>query len=299
MSNTENIYEQVTNKIIADLEQGKVTWRQPWSIGQLPNRPRRSNGVAYSGINTLLLWSAAAAKGYKSPFWFTFKQAANMKATVRDEEKTRGTPVVYGSSYPKTIIDENGRPKQTTIPFLRVFEVFNADQIDDLPGAYSVPQDQEAISAQARVAELEEFFRQTKADIITGPEPLYRKDKDLIEMPPFEAFTTAPDYYATLGHELTHWTGHSSRLARTFGKKPGDDVYAREELIAELGASFLAADLGLAANVQSQRSAYIQHYVKILKNDKRFIFRAASSAQKAVEYLHGLQRKNDGNPHFK
>lgn len=290
MTTTNDIYQQVTDKIIADLENGLLTWRKPWSGDNLAVRPLRSIDVPYSGINTIMLWAVASQQGYLSPYWMTYKQAVAMKAQVRKGEKS--AQVVYADKMVKDETDANGQPTQTHIPFLKVYNVFNASQIEGLPEAYyKAPEIPEPNSDQ-RIEELEEFFRQTKADIVTGTEASYSITLDRVQMPPFETFESAPDYYSVLAHEMTHWTRHEKRLDRSFGRKSwGDEGYAQEELVAELGACFLGADLGFAPKNQEQHAAYIQDWLTVLKNDKKFIFQAAAHAQRATEYLQGLQQK--------
>jgi len=177
------------------------------------------------------------------------------------------------------------------IPFLKQYAVFNAEQIEGLPAAfYKHPEPPADINPEQRIEALETFFRETKAEIVTGKEAAYFLDRDRIEMPPFECFDSAVDYYATLSHELTHWVGHPSRLNREFNSKAGNkEGYAKEELVAELGACFLAADLGFEPTLREDHAAYIQNWLKVLKGDKQFIFRAAAHAQRAVEYVKGLQ----------
>lgn len=288
-----DIYTRITNKIIADLEQGQLTWRKPWSAEHLAGnviRPLRWNDVPYTGVNTLLLWATAAEKGYAHPHWMTFKQAIELKANVRKGEK--GTQVVYADKLTKEEEGDNGEVKTSRIPFLKCYTVFNVAQIEGLPEAFYQLPEPKAGNPETRNAELEQFFAQTKADIYTGTEASYAQSTDRIQMPPFESFTSAADYYSVLAHELTHWTKHPKRLDRDFGRKRfGDEGYAKEELVAELGSCFLAADLGLEPMPQEHHAAYIQSWLSVLQNDKRFIFTAASHAQKAVEHTWSLQSK--------
>lgn len=295
MTATNDIYQRITDKIVSDLEKGELTWRKPWSGGNLAIKPLRANSVPYTGINTIMLWATAAEQGYASPYWMTFKQAISMKASIRKGEKS--TQVVYADKMVRDETDDKGETTQKQIPFLKVYNVFNASQIEGLPEAfYEVPEVKE--NPEQRIEELEEFFRQTKAQITTGHKAAYYIGNDYIEMPPFELFEDAPSYYATLSHELTHWTRHPSRLNRDFNRKVwGDEGYAKEELVAELGACFLGGDLGFEPVTKEQHSAYIQSWLEVLKNDKRFIFQAAAFAQRAVEYVTGLQdKKTAKNP---
>lgn len=290
MSN--DIYDRITQKIITDLEKGELTWRKPWSSENLASnvqRPLRWNDIPYTGINTIMLWATTYESGFTSAYWMTYKQATELKAHVRKGEKS--TFVVYADKIVKEDIDSEGKPTVQKIPFLKSYNVFNASQIDGLPEKFYQRPVVETVNPQQRVEALESFFAQTQAEIYTGTEAAYYIGKDKIEMPPFECFLDAPNYYATLAHELTHWTRHPSRLNRDFNRKKfGDEGYAKEELVAELGACFLGADLGFEPMSQEQHAAYIQSWLKVLKDDKRFIILAASYAQKAIEYVNQLQQ---------
>lgn len=285
-----DVYTRVTARIIMDLEQGNLTWRKPWNSDHLAGlvcRPLRWNNISYTGINTIVLWATAAEKGYILPHWMTFKQAIDLKAAVCKGEK--GTQIVYADSIVKQKEDDNGEEQTYKIPYLKTYTVFNASQIDGLPDHFYQKPQPEQLNDKQRITELEKFFTKTKADIYTGTLASYSQTTDRIQMPPFESFETTLDYYATLAHEVCHWTKHPKRLDRDFGRKRfGDEGYAKEELVGELGACFLAADLGFAPKSLEQSSAYIQFWLKALKDDKRLIFNAASHAQKAVEYLHGI-----------
>lgn len=287
----QDIYKQVTDKIIADLEQGELTWLKPWSAGNMDGRivrPLRHNGTPYSGINVLMLWGTALEAGHNSPYWMTFKQAKELGAHVRKGE--RGNPVVYANTITKTEEGADGTEEERTIPFMKVYSVFNVEQIDGLPDHYyAIPAP--IIDPALRIEHAENFFTATGADIRHGGNRAYYSGgNDHVQMPPFECFRSPESYYATLAHELTHWTKHKSRLDREFGRKRwGDEAYAREELVAELGAAFLCADLALTPEPGSDHAAYIQSWLKVLKDDKRVIFAAAAHAQRAADFLHGLQ----------
>lgn len=289
----QDIYQKVTDRIIADLEKGELTWLKPWSAGNLEGRitkPLRHNGQPYSGINVLMLWDAAVERGYLSPIWMTYKQASELGAHVRKGE--RGNPVVYANTITKTEEQEDGTEEERSIPFMKAYTVFNVEQIDGLPEHYySKPEP--VIDTTQRIDHAERFFAATGADIRHGGnQAYYSGGSDRVQMPVFECFHSPEAYYATLAHELTHWTKHKSRLDREFGRKRwGDEGYAREELVAELGAAFLCADLGLTPEPGMDHAAYIQSWLKVLKEDKRAIFSAAAHAQKAADFLHGQQAK--------
>ncbi|WP_377513438.1 ArdC family protein [Octadecabacter sp. R77987] len=296
MANRPDIYTRVTAKIIADLETGTPTWHKPWSTDHLAGRitrPLRHNGIAYRGLNIILLWAASVAQGYAHATWMTYRQALELGAQVRKGAK--GELVVYADTFRKVETNDADQDREVAIPFMKGYTVFNVDQIEGLPEAFYV--DPKPIpEATERDRQAEAFFAATAADIRHGGNrAYYAVEPDYVQMPPFECFETQEAYFATLGHEVTHWTRHSNRLDRRFGRKRwGDEGYAQEELVAELGAAFLAADLGLSLEPCAEHAAYIGHWLQGLKNDKRFIFQAAAHAQRAVDYLHELQPKSDG-----
>ncbi|BBK42802.1 antirestriction protein [Allostella vacuolata] len=287
-----DIYTRITDQIVADLEKGVRPWMKPWSGGNTEGRivrPLRHNGEPYRGINVLMLWSAAIEKCYAAPYWMTFRQAKEMGAHVRKGEQ--GTLVVYAGAITKVEADDaTGEEAEREIPFLKGYTVFNVQQIEGLPERY-FPAPEPTSPALPRVERAESFFAATGADIRHGGHrAFYAPGPDFVQMPPFEAFRDADSYYATLAHEVTHWTSHKSRLDRSFGRKRfGDEGYAMEELVAELGAAFLSADLALTPEVREDHAAYIGSWLKVLKGDKRAIFTAASHAQRAADFLHGAQ----------
>lgn len=288
-----DVYERVTARIVADLERGVKPWSQPWQGGGLV-RPLRHNGRPYAGINTLMLWSVALERGYTSPIWMTFKQARELGAHVRKAE--RGSLVVYANRITKTETDEaTGEEALHEIPFLKGYTVFNVEQIDGLPEHYYAKPPPRFAEPAHRIEHAEAFFAATGITILRqGGRAFYRQDTDIIQVPPLEAFPNAEEFYSTLGHETIHATKHRLRLARDFGRKSwGDAGYAMEELVAELGAAFLCADLditpGGGEDVREDHAAYIASWIAVLKDDKRAIFTAASHAQRAADFLHGLQ----------
>ncbi len=289
----QDVYSRITGKIIAELEQGVRPWMKPWNAEHAAGRitkPLRHNGQPYNGINILMLWSAAVTEGYSAPIWMTFRQAKELGANVRKGEK--GELVVYANTITRTEHDEEtGEDTEQAIPFMKGYTVFNVEQIEGLPSHY-YQLAEPVLDPARRIAHAEDFFAATKADIRHGGNhAYYASGSDRIQLPPFESFRDAESYYATLAHEITHWTRHPSRLDRDFGRKRfGDEGYAREELVAELGSALLAADLELALEPREDHAAYIDSWLTVLQNDKRAIFQAAAHAQRATDYLHSLQQ---------
>jgi antirestriction protein ArdC len=286
-----DIYSRVTNAIVADLENGVRPWTKPWSAEHLAgkiSRPLRSTGEPYSGINVILLWAESVARGFTAPLWITFRQALALGGHVRKGE--HGSTVVYANRITRKEAGEGGEDVERQIPFLKAYTVFNVDQVEGLPGHFYAAAEPKLDDAQ-RIDHADAFFSATGADVRHGGnQAYYALQADYVQMPPFECFADPAAYYATLAHECTHWTRHPTRLDRDFGRKRwGDDGYAREELVAELGSAFLCADLGLELEPRPDHASYIDNWLKVLKDDRRFIFTAAAHAQRAADFLHQLQ----------
>ena len=286
-----DVYARVTDVIVAELEAGVRPWTKPWSAEHLAgriSRPLRATGQAYSGINVVLLWAEAVARGYAAPIWITFRQALALGAHVRKAE--RGATVVYANRVTRREAGDDGADVERSIPFLKAYTVFNVEQVEGLP-AHFYATTAPTLDPCQRITHAEAFFAATGADVRHGrTSAYYAMGSDHVQMPPFECFEDVEAYYATLAHECVHWTRHPSRLHRDFGRKRwGDEGYAREELVAELGAAFLCADLGLALEPRPDHASYLASWLEVLKGDKRFIFTAAAHAQRACDHLHGLQ----------
>jgi len=284
-----DLYTRVTSAIVADLEKGVRPWTKPWSAEHLAGkitRPLRSTGEPYSGINVILLWAEAVACGYAAPIWITFRQALSLGGHVRKGE--HGATVVYANRISRTETGDDGRDVERQIPFLKAYTVFNVEQVEGLPQHFYATAEPKLDAAQ-RIEHADAFFAASGADIRHGgDQAYYAVHPDYVQMPPFECFADPEGYYATLAHECTHWTRHPTRLDRDFGRKRwGDDGYAREELVAELGAAFLCADLGLELTPRPDHASYIARWLEVLKNDRRFIFTAAAHTQKACDLLRG------------
>lgn len=291
MAQQTDIYTRVTSKIIADLEKGVRTWLKPWNAEHLANRitrPVRHNGEGYRGLNIILLWAAAVEHGFTANQWMTFNQAKALGGHVRTGEK--GETVIYADRFVTTETGEDGQDIDRVIPYLKSYTVFNVEQIEGLPERFS-PKPEPVNTPLTRDQGLEAYFAATKAVIRHGGnQAYYNISSDVIQMPPLECFVETEQYYATLAHEAIHWTRHASRLHRDFGRKRwGDEGYAQEELVAELGSAFLCAQLGITPEVREDHAAYIHSWLNVLKNDKRSIFIAAAHAQRAVDHLQSYQ----------
>jgi antirestriction protein ArdC len=284
-------HSRITDRILAELEQGTRPWLKPWSGGDMAAtgraRPLRATGQPYRGINVILLWIEAQASGFASPSWMTYRQAQGLGAQVRKGEC--GANIVYYGDSSKAVRDEtSGEDKAQSFRFLKTYTVFNVAQIDGLPERFLALT--EPAPEEERIEAAEAFFASIPATVNHGGDKAYYiPSADRIQLPPFAAFHDAHSYYATRGHETLHWTRHKSRLDRSFGReKWGDEGYAREELVAELGAAFLAADLGLAIEPRPDHASYIASWITVLQNDTRAIVQAAAHAECAVAFLHQL-----------
>ncbi|WP_233999957.1 ArdC family protein [Porphyrobacter sp. TH134] len=282
-----SLYDEVTASIIAQLEEGVFPWVRPWSKAlAAPGLPRNAvTGRAYSGINVLILWGAVIEGGYPSQDWLTFRQALAAGGAVRKGE--RGRTVFYADRFVPKGEREGGDGSERGeeprgIAFLKRFTVFNVAQCEGLPEglvtAPAPPPERELHdSAEALIAA-------TGADVrIGGAEAFYSPSDDYVQVPPQPAFHHQIDYYRTALHELGHWTGHGSRLGRDQTGRFGSATYAREELVAELAAAFLCAALGVEPTVR--HADYLGSWLAVLRADSRAIFRAASQASRAAEFL--------------
>ena len=291
-----SIYQVVTNRILENLKKGIVPWQKPWQAPTYPGGsfPRNfCTGKPYRGVNILLLWSMP----YSAPFWLTFKQAQELGGAVRKGEK--GTQIVFykqlkgkakeGEEQPEESSDERGGRS----PFvLTYYTVFNVEQCDGLklpellPAAE--PNDLEIDETSEALVKGWEDKPQLELTSATQHRAYYRPATDSVHMPARFRFADTSLYYATLFHELVHSTGHEGRLNRIFGASFGDDLYSKEELVAETGAAFLCAIAGIATeNTTSNTTAYIHNWIQRLEGDNRLIVHAAAAAQKAVDMITG------------
>ena len=286
-----DVYSRVTAKIVADLEKGVRPWMKPWNAEHAAGRitrPLRASGQPYKGVNVLMLWGEAFDKGYVCPIWMTFKQALELGGQVRKGE--HGSLVVYADRIRRSETDEKGDAVEREIPFMKGYTVFNCEQVDGLPEHFYFKPDAPLPHAQ-RIEAADRFFAATGIILRHGGNrAYYAEGPDAVQMPPFESFRDAESYAATLAHECIHATKHPKRLAREFGRKRwGDEGYAAEELVAELGSAFLCADLGITPDIREDHAAYIASWLEVLKRDSRAVFTASAHAQRAADFLHGLQ----------
>jgi antirestriction protein ArdC len=292
--NRPDVYSRITADIVAKLEAGVRPWHQPWNAKHAAGnitRPLRNSGQPYQGVNVLMLWLTAFDRGYACPIWLTFNQAKEVGGFVRKGEK--GTTVVYANTFEKTETDAaTGEETKERIPFLKGYTVFNAEQVEGLPGHYYALAEAPK-NVGERLDHAEGFFAATSIDTRHGGnKAFYSPSLNFIQLPPYESFESRESYYSTRAHESIHATMHKSRLDRSFeSKRFGDHGYAMEELVAELGAAFLCADLGITPEVMPDHAAYLDCWLKILKQDKRAIFTASSHASRAAEFLHRLQSR--------
>jgi antirestriction protein ArdC len=285
-----DVYSRVTAQIINAIEQGVGTWRMPWhTSGRYAFSPINvASKKPYRGINTVCLWATAQAKGYERGEWATYQQWQDRGAQVRKGEKA--TTVVFWKFANETESDEGEEHTASKFCFCRGYSVFNAAQVD----GYTPTLDADSPIPE-RIAHAETFFQAIRADVRHGGnQAFYAPASDHIQMPSFGAFRDNLSYYSTLAHEHTHWTAPASRCDRQLGKRFGDGAYAAEELIAELGAAFTCAHLGLSTEPREDHAQYIQSWLRVLKADSRALFTAASKAQQATDWM--ISRAGESAP---
>ena len=282
--NTEkkDIFQRVTDMIVKAIEEGTDSYRMPWrTSGRFSHSP--INAVSqrpYRGINILVLWAIAQEAGYQSGVWATYKQWQELGAQVRKGEKS--APVVFWKFFDQEEEEESSTgSKGRKIPMARDYSVFNAEQVDGF-----TPAEEGKITTQERRESAEAFFQTLGIQVQPGGNRAYYSvPGDTVHMPPFEAFKEPLFYYSVLSHETTHWSGAKDRLHRDLSGRFGSESYAMEELVAELGAAFLCAELGLPTDPRQDHAPYIASWLKVLRNDKRAIFTAAAKAQEAVDWM--------------
>lgn len=287
-----DVYEEVTNQIVALLEAGTRPWSPRWASGGA-SLPLRHEGTAYRGINILLLWSAAMARGYTNPHWMTYRQAHELGGQVRKGEK--GNLVVHAGTFTPKGDEGDQRPTEAegegedrTRHYLKRYTVFNVEQIDGLDLSKYPVLLTEVKNRDERDADLDAAFARWPVPYReSGSSAYYQPTSDSITMPPFADFVSGNAFYATLAHEAIHSSGHASRLNRETlaDYSKSRETRAAEELIAEIGAAMLCAQLGMEPTEREDHAAYVASWLKALRDDKRAIFRAAAAAQAASELI--------------
>ena len=284
-----NIAEEITNRILGDLEKGVAPWEKPWEKGRgLPLPVNAATRKPYRGFNIVELWNESARRGFTFPSFVTFNQAKELGGNVKKGE--HGTQVIFYKRIPKEkslrieVPEEEIEtlPEDQTFMVLRTYTVFNLDQVEGLDHLKPKLDPVEPFKA---LEEAERLLRDSGARIFhTGlDKALYNPAEDHIVLPFKETFKSPEAYYGVALHELTHWTGHESRLNRERGKRYGDRAYAFEELVAEMGAAFLCASVGIP--YATRHSDYIGDWIQVLKDHKRAIFSAAAKAQAAMDFI--------------
>lgn len=273
---TDTVFENLTASFIARIEEGIAgEWSKPWiDLGEgLPRNAK--TGKAYRGGNVLIAYATALHNGWEGPWWATYKQWDELGAQVRKGEKS--TRLIFWKFLDKA--DEDGKVRR--IPFANVFNVFHAAQIE----GWEAPAVEERDTPD-QIASAESFFAAVGADVrIGGDRAYYVPASDYIAVPALAQFDDAAAYYATLGHEHAHWTGHKNRIGRELSGRFGSESYAAEELVAELAAAFLCATLGLSPTPRPDHAAYLANWLKVLRNDSKALWKAASLAQEAHDHL--------------
>jgi len=284
-----DLYDEVTARIVAELEAGRLPWVQPWgrTAGTGPGLPHNAlTGRTYSGVNILILWGAVIEQGWPSQSWLTFRQALEAGGCVRKGE--RGQCVVYADRFtPETERARAARDGDDAkaVPFLKRFTVFNVAQCEGLRAGLAC--DPAPLPEREIVPVAEEVIAASGVEFrVGGDRAFYVPSHDFVQVPPQPAFFEQVNYYRTCLHELTHATGHAKRLGRDLTNAFGSKDYAREELVAEMGSAFLCAALGIVPTVR--HADYIASWLEVLREDHRAIFRAASAASKAADYLLNL-----------
>ena len=284
------LYDEITGKIIAELEAGRLPWVQPWGTAaakaSLALPKNAATGRAYSGVNVLILWGAVIEHGFPCQTWLTFRQALSLGGNVRKGE--RGTTVVYADRFVPD--DEKRRARETgeeaqTIPFLKRFTVFNSAQCENLPEDVAVAAP--ALDPGLIEPKVEALIAATGIDFrIGGNRAFYAPAPDYVQVPPPQAYFEPINWHRTALHECAHAAGAPHRLNRDLSGAFGTKKYAFEELVAEISAAFCCAALGIVPTVR--HADYIGSWLEVLHEDNRAIVRAASQASKAADYLLGF-----------
>lgn len=275
---TADIAAEVVAKLVAQIEAGADTWQMPWRMSAAAGMPHNATtGVPYRGGNIVALWLRQLERGYNSSKWATYRQWEGADRQVRKGEK--GTHLIYWAT--KETVNDDGTVAKRMIP--NSFVVFHIDQTvytGEHPELAELEQEPTEFIPEA----FDLLLAAVPATIAVGM-PAYNRTLDRVTMPPRESFDTTGDHQSTLAHELIHWTGHDSRLNRQFGQRFGDQAYAVEELVAELGAAMLCADHGVTPSARSDHAAYLAHWIGVLREDPMVLWKVAGAAQRAADAI--------------
>lgn len=279
--NRGDVYQIVTDRVITLLEAGTVPWRKPWVGGEAQFPVNLASGKRYRGINVWML----SMSGYSSPYWVSYKQCQARGGQVRKGEKSS-----IATFWKRLELDDTTKASgKRFVPMLRYYNVFNVEQCDGIeypkPAAVQVS-DFEAITAAESIVEAMPGRPQVTHNEARA---YYQRSADRVNMPKRETFSKPAEYYSTLFHELVHATGHESRLARLANENAnfGSSTYAKEELLAEMGASYLNAQAGILHGVIDNSAAYIASWLQKLRDDRKLVVSAAAAAQRATDYILG------------
>jgi antirestriction protein ArdC len=292
MNTKQDIYTRITTEIVAAIEAGANVWRMPWHHdGSSITRPTNvTSGKEYRGINTLALWIAAHARGFGSGLWGTYRQWSALGAQVRKGEHASAIVFWKRIGQPDDDSETDVGDGEDRVRFVaRGYSVFNRSQVDGYE-----PTERPELPESERIAHADRFLAALKIPVTFDAEAAYyRIDLDRIFMPSFGAFHDATGYVATYAHEAAHATGAKHRLDRDFGARFSRDALAMEEIVAELTAALVVATLSIAHHPRADHAAYVASWLKVLKNDNRAIFTAASKAQAAADWMHAQQSLPD------
>jgi len=277
MASSDKVYKNVTDRILEELREGAAPWVKPWVVTLPYNAVSQQS---YSGINILLLWQSAQESSYEQSAWLTYKQAKELGGHIKKGEKA--TQIVYAATAKKKKKQEED--KEESYFFLKNYAVFNIEQAEGLPPRLYKNNKSRKQAKKGKSREVEAFLNKLPATVyFGGSRAYYHPTDDYVQLPIKASFNSYATYYATYLHELGHWTGHQTRLNRDLTGKFGTPSYAKEELIAEMTAAFLCAELGLKAELR--HAGYMESWIKLLEDDAKAVVRAASKAGKAAEYL--------------
>lgn len=280
-----NILNNTAMALIKLMETEGMNWTKPWKTTTMNNgQPISIRKREYNGINRWILGMEMALNGYTSPVFATFQKWKEVGAKIKKGATSH--EVVFFKTLFKTQVDEKGEEEQIKIPLLKTYRVFNADQVEGWKGNWLTEGEEQTQDwNDVELADL--IVENSGAEInhVNQDKAFYMPSQDMICMPEKAQFKDDSGYYGTMFHELVHWTGHSSRLDRKFGTRKGNDNYAKEELVAELGAAMLSAIAKVDAEPRADHAQYLNGWIKGLKDQPKMILTAASKAEKAAQFI--------------